>query len=153
MLICTHVLAGAVIGRLLQRPFVAAAAGALSHFALDSRPHWGRPSPGARMDDVTLRVAVADGLSGLGLIAAVAATTPQRHLAPVLAGIAGSCLPDLDKPAELFFGRSPFPGTLDDWHARIQQERADLLVRDVVVAAGLTALVLAGLRAAARGSG
>ena len=148
MLISTHVLTGAVVGRLLGRPSVAAAAGALSHFALDRLPHWGRPSPeGTRMDDVTLRVAVVDGLSGLVLIAAVAKTTPRRHLAPVLAGIVGSCLPDLDKPAELFFGRSPFPAALDDWHARIQPERADLLARDVVVAAGLTALVLTGLRA------
>ncbi len=151
MLISTHVVSGAVVGRLVQRPLVAAAAGVLSHFALDCVPHWGRPSPqGSRMDDFTLRVAVVDGLSGLLLIVALAASSAHRHRLPVLAGVVGACVPDLDKPAELFFGRSPFPAALDAWHARIQPESPDLLVRDGFVAFAAAAAVLAGLRMQAR---
>lgn len=151
MLISTHVVTGALLGRVLHRPLVAAAAGVVSHFALDRAPHWGRPSPpGSRMDEFTLRVAVIDGVGGLLLIAAVAATSARHHRLPVLAGVVGACLPDLDKPGELFFGRSPFPAAFDDWHARIQPESADLLVRDVVVAVAAAAALLSGLRVETR---
>jgi hypothetical protein len=46
---------------------------------------------------------------------------PDRRLA-VVAGMTGAALPDLDKPTNLWFGWSPFPGPVDRYHSRIQHE-------------------------------
>ena len=54
-------------------------------------------------------VAVVDGLVGLATMTAVAGCTGARSGRRVVAGMLGACLPDADKPSELFFGRSPFP--------------------------------------------
>ena len=82
-------------------------------------------------------IAVTDGLTGLTAIAVVWSRTPSRHRLRVLAGMAGGSLPDLDKPAQVFFGASPFPRAVDDLHARIQtRESAARLPQEVVVALG-----------------
>jgi hypothetical protein len=52
----------------------------------------------------------------------------------------GACLPDVDKPALLFFGRSPFPAWFDWFHAVVQHERPDRWRREVATAA-VTAVV------------
>lgn len=154
MLITTHVASGAVVGRLASDPLTALLVGVASHFALDRIPHWGRPQvgPPPGMDRETLRVAVADGLSGLALIAAVAAAACPAQRVPVLAGVLGACLPDVDKPAELFFGRSPFPRWVDDAHARLQEGRESphRLARDAVLAALGAVAVVAALRRESR---
>ena len=80
-----------------------------SHFALDVVPHWGD-------DEIFLQVAVVDGLVGLAAMAQVARRAPTPAAYGVVAGMLGACLPDADKPAKLFFGRSPFPVVVDDWH-------------------------------------
>ena len=36
--------------------------------------------------------------------------------------MAGAALPDIDKPANLWFGWSPFPPAVDRFHSRIQHE-------------------------------
>lgn len=114
----------------------------MSHFVLDAIPHWG-----CEPEDM-LRVAVPDGLIGLAAITAVARTaSPERRVA-VLAGVFGACLPDIDKPSELFFGRSPFPRWFDRFHAVIQHERDHRWGREVVTAAGMA--VLAGVVLLAR---
>jgi hypothetical protein len=118
MLITNHVLSGAVIGALTDEPAVALPLGVASHFALDAAPHWGKWDSDAHF----LRVAVADGLLGLAAMAGAAAVTPRGRRASVLAGMVGAALPDLDKPARIFFGRSPFPRRWDDFHGRIQDE-------------------------------
>lgn len=118
MLITNHVLSGAAIGAASGRPAAALPLGIASHFALDALPHWGR----WRSREHFLRVAVADGLTGLGAMAAVYALTARERRAAVLAGMVGAALPDLDKPSELFFGRSPFPAAVDAFHGRIQDE-------------------------------
>jgi hypothetical protein len=118
MLVTNHVLSGALIGTVSKRPQAAFTAGVVSHFALDALPHWGHW--GSRRQ--FLNVAIPDGLVGLAVIGAVAATTPRSRRLSVLAGMAGAALPDLDKPSHLWFGRSPFPAVVDRFHARIQDE-------------------------------
>src|SRR4051794_3799697 len=139
MLVTNHVLSGAILGAVLPSPALAFTAGVASHFLLDALPHWGVTD-----EEDFLDVAVRDGLVGLasiGLIAALAA--PERRTA-VLSGIAGAALPDLDKPALLFFGRSPFPRSVDWFHGVIQREAPHLMRQEVAV--GLTgAVVAAGL--------
>ncbi|MGH6654675.1 MAG: metal-dependent hydrolase [Actinocrinis sp.] len=118
MLITIHVLSGALLGAATGRAQAALPLGVASHFALDAAPHWGKWDS----DRHFLRVAVADGLSGLAVMAAAAALAPRDQRAAVVAGMVGAALPDLDKPARLAFGRSPFPKAVDDFHGRIQDE-------------------------------
>lgn len=116
MLITNHVLSGAVVGLLAGGHGTALAGGVASHGLLDAVPHFG-------VDESRfLSIAVPDGLVGLVAIAAVAAAVPARFRARALVGVVGACLPDLDKPGRLFFGRSPYPASWDDWHAAIQSE-------------------------------
>jgi hypothetical protein len=144
VLVTTHVLSGAVIGALAPDVETALVRGFVSHFVLDAIPHWGTAP-----EDM-LRVAVPDGLVGLVAIAAVGrAASPARRVA-VLAGVFGACLPDVDKPAELFFGRSPFPRWFDWFHAVIQHEREHRWRREVATAAGMAVLAGAVLRATRR---
>jgi hypothetical protein len=80
-------------------------------------PHWGKFDRRGY-----LRVAVTDGLVGLAAMGTMTALAPRGSRVGVLAGMAGAALPDLDKPCQLFFGRSPFPPAVDDFHRRIQHE-------------------------------
>ena len=136
MLITNHVLSGALIGLgLRRRPVAAAAVGMVSHFALDASPHWG-----VKDERVFLRVAVADGLCGLATLAWAVRRTPPGRRAAVLAGIAGACLPDADKPALLFFGRIPFPRRFEDFHIGLQNEAPHRMPVEIRVAVGLAAV-------------
>lgn len=150
MLITNHVLTGAVIGLALppRRRLSAAALGLASHFALDAVPHWGADKD----KRLFLRVAIVDGLCGLAAVAAVTRVAPSSRRAAVLAAMLGSCLPDADKPAQLFFGRSPFPPAVDEFHARIQDESPDRLRGEIAIAGRLGAAValVAGARTLGR---
>jgi hypothetical protein len=117
MLVTNHVLSGVVIGAAVRHPAAAFALGVASHFALDAVPHWGKFDRRGY-----LRVAVTDGLVGLAAMGTMTALAPRGSRVAVLAGMAGAALPDLDKPCQLFFGRSPFPPAVDDFHRRIQHE-------------------------------
>ncbi len=127
MIITNHVWTGAVIGAVAPGPATAFAAGVASHFALDRLPHWGD-------DSIFLRVAVVDGLVGLGAMGLLARAASRGRRRTVLAGMLGACLPDADKPGELFVGRSPFPAALDAWHVSIQREHADRMPQEVALA-------------------
>lgn len=127
MLITNHVVSGAVVGAVAPGPVSAFVVGVASHFALDSLPHWGD-------DSVFLRVAVVDGLIGLAAMGAVARMTSPQRRTRVVAGMLGACAPDTDKPAMVFFGRSPFPGAVDAWHKQIQRESPRRMPQEVVVA-------------------
>ena len=113
-----HVLSGALIGALARRPDAAFTAGVASHFVLDATPHLGAWGSQRRF----LCAAVPDGLTGLAVIAGLTAATPAPRRWSVLAGMAGAALPDIDKPARLWFGRSPWPAAVDRFHAGIQNE-------------------------------
>ncbi len=138
MLITNHVVSGAIIGAVAPGPRTAFVAGIASHFALDTVPHWGER-------EKFLQVAVVDGLVGLTTMAVIAAKAPTERRRTVVAGMLGACLPDADKPSELFFGRSPFPLALDDWHKQIQRESPRRMPQEVVLAilgAGVVSRIL-----------
>jgi hypothetical protein len=140
VLVTNHVLSGALIGSAVRRPLPAFALGVISHFALDAVPHWGGWGSRQRF----LRVAVPDGLTGLAVIGIVAAVTPPERRMAVLAGMAGAAAPDLDKPARLWFGRSPWPGAVNRFHSAIQNEAPDRFRREMTVMATLAGCLAAG---------
>lgn len=129
MLITNHVLSGAVVGALSPDTVSAVTRGFVSHFALDALPHFGVD------DEHLMKVAVPDGLVGLAAIYAVVRATPRDRLLPVLGGIFGACLPDVDKPARQFFGQSPFPRWFDRAHAAIQPEASHRMPIELATAA------------------
>ena len=147
MLLTNHVLSGALIGALAGRPAPAFAAGVASHFVLDAMPHWGDWGSRRRF----MRVAVPDGLVSLAVMGALTAASPPGRRATVLAGMAGAALPDADKPANIFFGWSPFPAAVDRFHARIQDESFDRAPVELVAAGLFTVAALAVIRGARRG--
>lgn len=151
MLVTNHVLAGALIGAVTRRPALAVGLGVLSHLAMDVIPHWGLPHGRGMDDPAFLRVAYRDGLSGLAAMGLVFGLARGRRL-PVLAGMAGAALLDVDKPSRHFFGGSPFPARVDRFHGEIQvgREHAHKMGQEVAVAAGLGVLVAALLRSAIR---
>jgi hypothetical protein len=142
--ITNHVLSGAVIGLAApRRPALVALTAAGSHFALDSVPHWGTPDKRKFR-----RVAVVDGLCGLATMAGVMRGVPRGTRLAVFAGMLGAAFPDSDKPAEMFFHRSPFPPRLDEFHSAIQRESARGVRAEVRAAATMAAavVVLSGAR-------
>lgn len=128
MLITNHVLSGALVGWAAPGPVSAFGFGLASHFVLDTVPHWGD-------ERIFLQVAVPDGLVGLAAMTEVARRVPRDRRVRVVAGMLGACLPDADKPSTLFFGRSPFPLLVDDWHRSIQHESVRRLPQEFLVAA------------------
>ncbi len=129
VLITNHVLSGAVVGALTRDPVRAFGRGFLSHFVLDALPHFGLD------EEHLMKVAVPDGLLGLAAIGLVVRETPRHLVLPVLAGIAGACLPDMDKPGQQFFDRSPFPPWFDRVHAAIQPEASHRMPIELAAAA------------------
>lgn len=142
MLLTNHVLSGALIGALARRPLPAFAVGVASHFVLDTMPHWGQWGSQRRF----LRVAVPDGLISLAVAGALAAASPADRRPAVLAGMAGAALPDMDKPTNLWFGWSPFPGAVNRFHSRIQHEAPRRAHVELLAAGVLASAVLIALR-------
>ncbi len=143
MFITNHALAGAAIGALVRRPVPAFVAGVASHIAMDMVLHYG--DAGIDWEEF-VEIARVDGTIGLGVTAAVATTAPTAVRVSALAGLAGACIVDLDKPGRHFFGRSPFPPAVDRFHRRIQNEAP--IGRWVEAAAALA--LVAGVAAAFR---
>jgi hypothetical protein len=149
VLVTNHVLAGAAIGALVKRPLPALALGVASHIAMDRIPHWGLSHEDSQGDPMKspkfLRVAYRDGFAGLAAMGAAFGLARGRRL-PVLAGMVGGALLDLDKPGKHFVGFSPFPRAVDKFHADIQagREHDHKMGQELAVAAGLAAVV-AGL--------
>jgi hypothetical protein len=142
VLLTNHVLSGALIGALVRRPVPAFAVGVASHFVLDAMPHWGK----WRSRRHFMRVAVPDGLISLAAMGALAALSPTERRAAVVAGMAGAALPDLDKPAFVYFGRSPFPRAVNRFHSRIQREAPGRAHLEALAAGTLAVAVLAVIR-------
>jgi hypothetical protein len=136
VLITNHVLSGAVVGALSPDVVSAVGRGFVSHFALDALPHFGVD------EEHLMKVAVPDGLVGLAAIYLVARATPRGRRLAVLGGVFGACLPDIDKPARQFFGRSPFPRWFDRAHSAIQPEASHRLPVELATA-GVCAAALA----------
>jgi hypothetical protein len=141
--VTNHALAGAAIGALAERPLRAFAAGVASHVVMDMTLHFGDPE----LDEAGfLRLARVDGTIGLGVVGAVALAAPRRVRAASLAGLAGACLIDLDKPGRHFLGRSPFPRIVDRFHGRIQNEAPHGAWIEAATTAALVAVVAAAFR-------
>jgi hypothetical protein len=132
VLITNHVLSGALVGLTAPGPATAAAGGFASHFLLDAVPHFGVD------EEHLMRIAVPDGLLGLACLGAILATTAAPQRLRVAAGIAGACLPDMDKPGRQFLDRSPFPAWFDRFHDRIQREAVHRWTVELTAAAGFT---------------
>ena len=148
MLVTNHVLSGALVGRVARGPVSAFGLGVASHFVLDAIPHWG----GRDIRDI-MGIAVTDGLVGLAAMAGVVAITAPEDRLRVLAGMSGACLPDLDKPAVVFFGRSPFPARFDLFHGAIQTESPRRMPQEILVGLAGAAAVLLHTRRGRRLSG
>ncbi|HET9078561.1 MAG TPA: hypothetical protein VFN68_16615 [Acidimicrobiales bacterium] len=144
MLVTSHVLAGALIGRALGRhPLGAFAAGVVSHFAMDACPHWG--SAGVAMDEEFMRVARCDGCCGLAALAVAAGLSSKESRRAVAAAMIGGAVVDADKPLLHFFGWNPFPGPVRRFHQRIQNEAPHRLPYEVATAGVLGVLAVAVL--------
>lgn len=142
MLVTNHVLAGALIGRATaRRPFLAFAAGVVSHFAMDACPHWGDKRPGTY--DRFIHVARCDGCAGLAAMALGAGLSPGHSRRAVAAGMLGGAVVDADKPMVYFFGWNPFPRWLQEFHERIQNEAPHRMPHELAVGAGLLLAVAA----------
>jgi hypothetical protein len=146
MLVTNHVLSGAVIGAVVRRPVPAFVLGVASHFVLDSVPHWGQFGGSRGL----LKVAVPDGLTGLAVMGVMTAVAPPERRAAVLAGMAGAAFPDLDKPSNLWFGRSPFPRAWDHFHMAIQHEAAHRAHYEAAFATIFSSIAVTLLRRRAR---
>ena len=134
MFVTNHVLVGSLIGIVMpRRPAAAFAAGVASHYVCDFVPHWGIKGDRPRF----LKYAKVDGLIGLAVMGTVAKKAPAASRAAVFSGMLGAAFPDADKPAELFFGRSPFPRLADEFHTRIQHESPRRLKQEIVTALAL----------------
>ena len=142
MLLTNHVLSGALIGARAPGPASAFVAGFGSHFVLDAVPHWGKWGSQRKF----LRVAMADGLLSLGVMAAFTAVSPPGRRLTVLAGMTGAALPDVDKPTRMWFGWSPFPPALDHFHSAIQDEAPRRAHVEGLAAAAFAAAALTRLR-------
>jgi hypothetical protein len=140
MLVTNHVLSGAVIGATTRRIVPAFLLGIASHFALDAVPHWGDRNL------TLMQVAVPDGLTGLAVMGAMTAVAPRGRRAAVLAGMAGAALPDLNKPSKVFFGRSPFPQSVERLHKVIQDEAPHRFKYELAVAVACCAAAVVLLR-------
>ena len=142
MFVTNHVLAGTVIGLCLPRnPGQAFAGGVASHVIMDLTPHCGDAT---LTDDEFFEIARRDGILGLGVLAAVLATTPAPRRG-VVAGVAGAVLLDLDKPCKRFFGFDPFPRWLSRFHHWIQNEAPHRLPHEVGAGGVLAIGVVGGL--------
>jgi len=137
MLISNHVLSGAVIGSLCQNAPEAFVAGLVSHFLLDSIPHWN-----AGAQEKYIAIAKTDGTFGLVAVATILAVTPKKRRRRVLAGMLGSCLPDIDKPSEYFFGKNPVPKKIQKIHGQIQIEHNNLFFVEVCAAVVFSTIVV-----------
>lgn len=141
MFVTSHVLVGAMIGRVMARhPVGAFAAGVVSHFAMDACPHYGDPALG-RDSPEFVRVATCDGCAGLAAMALAAGISPRRCRRAVVAGMLGGAVVDTDKPLEHFIGWNPWPEGWNRFHQQIQNEEPGRLGGEVVVAAALFAVV------------
>ena len=134
VLLTNHVLSGALIGALARRPAPA--------FAVDALPHWGDWGSISRF----LQVAVPDGLISLAAMGTLAALAPAERRPAVLAGMLGAALPDVDKPATLFLGWSPFPWAVDEFNRRIQREASGRAHIELLAAGTFGVAALAAMR-------
>jgi hypothetical protein len=141
MFVTSHVLAGAMIGRVMARhPVGAFAVGVVSHFAMDACPHYGDESLTVDSPEF-IRMACCDGCAGLTAMALAAGISPKPARRAVVAGMLGGAVVDSDKPFEFFFGWNPWPQWWNRLHRRVQNQEPYRLPHELASAAVLAVLV------------
>lgn len=149
MLISNHVLSGLAIGLLAKKkPLAAFGLGVISHFVLDSHPHWGVDPDREDKDEYFLKVAKRDGVVGLSIAGLGLLLAPEKL--STAAAVAGAVAPDLDHPLKYFTGRTLWPNGFNSFHSRIQRGRESeaRLAQEFLTAATLGAIGLGVLVAA-----
>jgi hypothetical protein len=139
VLATTHVLTGALIGRVVRRPGRAATLGLVSHVALDALPHWGMWPGTPHIRSKFLAVAAIDGLT---LSAALAVMVRRGRPPAEIAGALGALVLDLDKPAALLGVRQLWPDPIQAVHLGVQLHEQPQRWRIDVTVAALAALAL-----------
>jgi hypothetical protein len=121
--VTNHALSGALVGRALKgRPVAAFVVGVVSHLVLDAVPHWGCDIRRPGGPEQFHAAAQKDGLLGLATMAAAALTVEKAARTATVAGMVGAVLLDCDKPMLHFFNVNPFPGVVQRFHQRVQNE-------------------------------
>lgn len=151
MFVTNHVLAGALIGLIVRDEKIAFAGGFASHFVCDAVPHWGGCGY-ERNSEEFFKVAVVDGTLGLATMCAIVAAMPVGAALKrsVIAGMVGAALPDMDKPADYFFGHPLFPKWFCEFHGRIQDEAPDRMPLEVAYGTAFALGVAGGIMKARR---
>ncbi len=127
MLVSPHAAAGVAIGVLVANPVIALPAAIISHFVLDTVPHWQETlAPYAPTRKTYIRIPIDIGIAIA--ITLVATFIQPAHAPTVIACALFATMPDLDVLM------IPFPrikkGLLKrywDWHCAIQHETSSLL--------------------------
>jgi len=144
MFVTNHVLAGALIGRALGgHPMASFGVGVVSHFLMDSCPHWGMSDEEPFSWEKFYPIARCDGCLGLAAMAAGAGLTPGASRKAVLSGMLGAASVDADKPMLYFFGWNPFPPAVRRLHSRVQRQSPDRLGFELAVGTALTLALIA----------
>lgn len=123
MLLTVHALTGALIGLSVEDPIIAAPLGFISHFVLDSTPHFGLDG----LDFKTPKgkvVGVLDCFGALMVWLVLMWHFPIYRLV-ITTGIFFACLPDLLYLPDIFFNYIPSKKLLK-FHSRIQWSQTPL---------------------------
>ncbi|MGC8514188.1 MAG: hypothetical protein ACP5P1_14325 [Acidimicrobiales bacterium] len=145
MFVTNHVLAGALIGRALGgHPVASFGVGVISHFLMDSCPHWGMSDEEPFSWEKFYPIARCDGCLGLAAMAVGAGFAPGSSRKAVISGMLGAASVDADKPMLYFFGWNPFPLAVRRLHSRVQRQAPNRMGFEIAVGASLALAVLAG---------
>src|ERR1700759_4325641 len=134
MILSTHAIVGGALASLMpSHPIAAFAAGFVSHFVIDSIPHWDYPlksisfGPSARNDGrftaARLRdLAVIGLVSFVGLVLAIGIFASGPTRGALLAGAIGGMFPDPMQFVCTFFRREPL-ATFQRFHGWMHSKR------------------------------
>jgi hypothetical protein len=122
MFATAHVCSGALLGRVVGRPFPAFVLGVASHVALDACPHWGMDVHAEGGRQRFLAIAAVDGIVLTTALAWLARSNGRDPAA--LAGALGALSLDLDKPAAELGVSQLWPDRLHRLHLGVQTHEA-----------------------------
>jgi hypothetical protein len=143
-----HILAGALVGRLIPHPTIALLGGMVTHAVLDAVPHTDGDTfqPLSRRDVIIdLGTAMIEVVAGLGAVACIMRGYVPGGALAVWAGALGGLLPDIiDFPLERLTRRQVLH--IARFHAAVPRERAAAGVLTQVVVVALAGGILWAIR-------
>ncbi|MCL5411699.1 MAG: hypothetical protein M1150_03080 [Patescibacteria group bacterium] len=125
MLSTPHMLVGAVIVKIIPNPFLGLPLAILSHFILDSMPHWDWKPPTPPYTKISFFKTAADLLIGSLIVYSI--TLKDSNQAYILAGALAGILPDVLQGIIAFLNFSlkrNFVSSYSNWHGKIQKRLA-----------------------------